>query len=207
MILVGVLLTSGLALIAVEGVGYARGHYNSAFWRLPLDEKLDHVAKHDRAWWWVSIWGLVGLFVMSGGIFGFLYLLADAGEPVLASVALGGYVVALMAWVLGLTVQASGVSRAASQRVETGATPAWIHPLWQGAYVAEGVWVIGTNLAYAVVGVAIVGSGVVADWAGWVALVGGVLTAVVVVVLRDGFPQLGVLIPAILGVALLIEAI
>jgi hypothetical protein len=206
-ILVAVLLLSGLALIAVEGIGYARGHYNSAFWRLPLDEKLDHVADHDRYWWWVSIWSMVGLFSMTAGIFGFAYLLADAGEPVLAWVALGGYVVALMAWVLGLTVQAAGVSQAASQRLQTGATPAWIHPLWQGAYLAEGVWVMGTNLAYSVLGIAILGSGLVADWAGWVALVGGVATALVVVVLRDGFPQLGMLIPAILGVALLIEAI
>ncbi|MGD2060949.1 MAG: hypothetical protein PVF87_08805 [Acidimicrobiia bacterium] len=207
MILVAVLLLSGLALVAVEGVGYVRGRYNSAFWRLPLDEKLDHVADHGRDWWWVSIWSLVGLFSMTAGIFGFANLLADAGEPVLASVALGGYVVALMAWVLGLTVQTAGVSRAASQRVETGVTPAWIHPLWQGAYLAEGVWVIGTNLAYAVMGIAILGSGLVADWAGWVALVGGVATALVVVVVRDGFPQLGILIPAIIGVALLIEAI
>ena len=44
--LVGILLLSGVILLAVEAVGYVRGGYNSAFWKLPLDEKLDHVADH-----------------------------------------------------------------------------------------------------------------------------------------------------------------
>jgi hypothetical protein len=207
MVLVGILLLSGFALIAVESVGYVRGGYNSAFWRLPLDEKLDHVGEHRWAWWWISIWPLVGLFTLSGGVLGFVYLLADAGEPVLAYVGLGGYVVSVAGWVFGLIVQTAAVSEASKQRAEAGVTPAWMHPLWNAAFLAEGLWIVGSNIAYSVVGVAILQSGVVADWAGWVALVGGVLTAVVVLIIRDGAPQLGSLIPAVIGIALLIESV
>jgi hypothetical protein len=204
---VGVLLLAGLVLVAVEAVGYTRGGYSSAFWRLPLDDKLDHVAEHRWEWWWISVWGLVGLFLMSGGVFGLGYLLADAGEPLLASVSLGGFVVAVLAWVWGLLVQASAVSEAAKQRADTGTTPPWLHPLWNGAFIAELSWITGANLAYALIGVTILQTGLVADWAGWVALVAGGLIAVGVLITREGFPQLGYLLPAAIGIALLIESL
>jgi len=206
MVLIGVLLLAALALLLVEAVGYTRGGYNSAFWRLPLDEKLDHVATHRREWWWISIWGLVGLFLLTGGMFGLAYLVAEAGEPVLAYVGLGGYTVAVLAWILGVIFQAAAVSEAAKQRAETGATPTWLHPLWNGAFLAELTWVVGANFAYSVIGVALLQSGLVADWAGWVSLIGGLVIAVGVLIARDGFPQLGHLIPAAIGVALLITA-
>jgi hypothetical protein len=205
-ILVGILLVSALALQAVEGVGYRRGRFDSAFWRLGLDDKLDHVAAHRREWWWVSIWGLVGLFLMSGGVFGLTYLLADSGAGIAASVALGGYAVALFSWVFGQTVQAASVARAATQRGETGRTPDWLQPIWNAGYLAEGMWVIGANLAYALFGVAILQTDVVAGWAGWVALGGGIVIPTVVLVRRDGFPQLGILLPAVIGIAVLIAA-
>ena len=205
MLLVGILLVAGMGLIAVEAVGYNRGGYNAEFWSLPLDDKLDRVALHHREWWWVSIWELVGLFLMTGGLAGLTYLVAAQGEPVLASVAFGGYLVALFAWVFGLIAQAAAVSQAATQRTETGETPSWIHPFWAAGYLAEGAWIIGTNLAYAVIGVAILQSGLVGAWSGWAALGLGVLIPVVVLLTRFGFPQLGLLVPFILGVAVIIE--
>jgi hypothetical protein len=206
MVLVGILLVSGFALIAVESVGSMRGGYNSAFWRLPLDDKLDHVAEHRRDWWWISIWSLVGLFTVTGGWFGFASLLSDGGEPVLAYVALGGFVVSVLGWVVGVAVQGAAISEASKQRTESGVTPDWVHPFWSFAFLLEVYWIAGSNIAFSLFGVAILQTGVVADWAGWVALIGGAVTAVVVLVLRDGFPQLGILLPAVVGVALLIEA-
>ena len=207
MTLVGVLLLSGLALLGVESVGYVRGGYDSAFWKLPLDDKLDHIAAHRWEWWWISMWGLVGLFLLGGGVFGLGYLVADAGEPVLASVAVGGFAVAALAWVNGQIVQAASVSEAAKQRSETGVTPGWLHASWNGAFVAELSWLVGANLAYAVMGAAILRTDFVADWAGWVALIGGVLIAIGVLVAREGFPQLGYLPPAVIGIAVLVESI
>lgn len=206
MVLVAILLLSGFALIGVESIGYTKGGYNSAFWRLPLDEKLDHVVEHRWEWWWISVWPLVGLFTVTGGVFGLAALLAEEGEPVLAYVALGGYVVAVLAWVFGVTVQAAAVSEASKQREESGVTPAWLHPFWNSAYLAELVWIVGSNVVYALLGLSILQTGLLADWAGWIALIGGALTAVVVLMVRGGFPQLGILIPAVLGVALLLEA-
>lgn len=204
--LIGILLMAGIGLIAVEAVGYNRGGYNSKFWKLPLDDQLDHVAQHKWEWWWVSIWELVGLFLMTGGLAGLTYLLAEAGEPVLAFVSFGGYLVALFAWVFGLIAQAAAVSRAAIQRTETGETPNWIHPFRDAGYLAEGAWIIGANLAYAVIGLAILQSGIVGRWSGWAALSLGVLIPVFVLLTRVGFPQLGLLAPFIVGTSLIIES-
>lgn len=207
MLLVGILLVSGLGMIGVEAVGYNRGGYNSEFWKLPLDDKLDRVAQHRREWWWVSIWELVGLFLVTGGLAGFTYLLSSAGEPVLAFVAFGGYLVALFAWVFGLITQAAAVSQAAIQRSETGETPSWVHPFWQAGYFAEGAWIVGTNLAYAVIGVGVLQSGLVGEWAGWAAVGVGLAIPVLVLVTKAGFPQLGLVVPFILGVATIIETL
>ena len=206
MVLVGALLSSGIALMAIESVGYSRGGYNGAFWRSPLDEKLDHVSAHRRDWWWISIWSLVGLFTVTGGVFGLAGILADAGQPVLAYVSLGGYSIAAAGWLFGLSVQTGAVSEAAKQRAETGATPAWLHPLWNAAYLTEIVFIAGSNLAYSLMGLGILRSDLVADWAGWLALVGGLLIAVIVLAMREGFPQLAYILPAVIGIALLIQA-
>ena len=47
MAFVGILLMSGIGMIAVEAVGYQRGGYNSAFWKLPLDDKLENIQLGD----------------------------------------------------------------------------------------------------------------------------------------------------------------
>lgn len=207
MLLTGILLVSGIGVTLLESPGYWRGRFDSAFWKLPLDDKLDHVAARTRHWWWISIWSLVGLFLMSGGLAGLTWLLADQGEAELAFVAYGAYLVTLIAWVFGSIVQPAAVAQAAGQRAETGATPAWIHGFWDAGYLAEGVWVIGSNLAYALFGVAILQSGVTAPWAGWVALVAGLLIPLLVALSRFGFPQLGEVIPFVIGVAVIITSI
>ncbi len=207
MTLVGILLLSGLVLVAVEGVGYSRGGYGSEFWSSPLDDKLDHIAGHRREWWWISLWSLVGLLTMGGGTFGLAALIAEDGEPVLAFVALGVWVVAMVGWVGGLTVQAAGMPQAASQRADSGSTPDWIHPLWWFVYVTEGTWIIGANMAYAVFGLGILLSSSMPVWVGWTSIAGGLLISLGVIVTRDGFPQLAVVVPAVIGVALLLRAL
>ena len=85
-------------------------------------------------------------------------------------------------------------------------TPNWIHPFRDAGYLAEGAWILGTNIAYAVIGVAILQSGLVATWSGWAAIGLGVLIPVVVLVTRVGFPQLGLLVPFIVGISVIIES-
>ncbi len=197
---------AGILLVAGEAVGYIRGGYDSAFWRLTRDDQLDHIARNTGYWWWISIWELVGVFFMTGGVVALASLLAEQGEPVLAFAAVGGYLVGLIGWVFGLVIQTTALSAAAAERAESGVTPVWIQPFWNAAYLAEGAWIVAANLAYAVIGLAIVGSGLLPGWAGWTALALGVAIAIVVVATRNGFPQLAGLAPFIIGVAAVLES-
>jgi len=204
MLLVGILLLSPLLLVAVETPGYTRGGYGSAFWRLPLDQKLDHISSHQTHWWWISIWGLVGLFTLTAGMAGLTALLDDEGEHLLALIAFGVYLASALTWMLGTILQASAISKAADQRAETSETPTWIHPLWTAGWFAEVVWIVGANLAYLVFGIALLNSELVASWAGWVAVIGGTSIPLIVGITRNGFPQLALLVPAGIGVAALL---
>lgn len=206
MLLTGLLLISGLAIVAVEAFGYVPGEYNAAFWKLPLDDKLDHVAQHRREWWWISLWDLVGLILLTGGIFGLATLVAEAGESVVANVALGVYIASATLWLVGLVIQTTAVPQAATQRADTLETPAWIHPLWSAGWVSEVAWITGSNAAYAILGIALLQTDLLASWAGWTALVGGVVIAAVVGITRNGFPQLALLVPAVLGLAAILAA-
>lgn len=206
MLLTGLLLVSGLAIVAVEAFGYVPGGYNAAFWKLPLDDKLEHVARNTRAWWWISLWELAGLILLTGGVFGLATLVAQAGESVVANVALGIYLASAVLWLVGSLIQASAVPQAAQQRLDAGETPPWIHPLWSAGWVSEVAWIMGSNAAYAIMGFALLQTDLLASWAGWTALVGGAVIAGAVGITRTGFPQLAVLVPAVLGVAALLAA-
>lgn len=200
--LVGILLVLGLGASLVGSLSLGAG-YNSAFWRLPMNEKLDHIFNQRRAWWWMSLWELVGLFAMTAGLAGLTWLLVDGGEPVLASVAVGSYVVALIPWQFGLIFQTAGVSRASRSRAETGRTPDWLQPLWDTAYLGEIIWIVGANLAHAIFGLALVQTALVAPWVGWAGLALALVIIASVAIFRDGFPQLGGIVPLLFGIALL----
>ncbi|HSJ36200.1 MAG TPA: hypothetical protein VLB85_14205 [Acidimicrobiia bacterium] len=202
--LAGLMLMAGLVIAAVSaGLGSARG-YSGKFWRLSLDDKLDFVHDHRPDWWWMAVADLAAIFAATAGMAGATYLLADDGAPVLAYAALGGYLLAMSAWVFGLITQTAGAARAATQRAESGATPPWISGMWDACYLAEWVWVIGANLAYVLVGWAILQSGLVAAWAGWAAVVIGIGIPAALAMVRDLAPQLSLLVPFILGIALLV---
>jgi hypothetical protein len=105
------------------GLGSARG-YGGTFWRLSLDDKLDFIHDHRRDWWWIALADLAGVFAVTAGMAGSTYLLADAGAPVLAYASLGGYLLAMSAWVFGLIAQTAGAARAATRRP----SPATLRP-------------------------------------------------------------------------------
>ncbi|MFQ5966124.1 MAG: hypothetical protein ACE5MI_00770 [Acidimicrobiia bacterium] len=203
--LVGFVLLSIVIGVVVEAIGSGRGKFTSAFWRLPLDDKLDHIAQHRNEWWlmgstWVAILG-----VLTAGMVGLAWLLAASGQGTLAWVSLGAYLIGVGAWLWGIFVQTPVTWTAASQRRETGSTPGWLQPFWLAAFMAELSFLILTNLAYAGMGVAIIASSFPAVWAGWVAVGLGVLIPVGVVISRAGFPHLALMAPIVFAVALLIE--
>jgi len=77
--------------------------------------------------------------------------------------------------------------------------------MWAIGWMCELSWVIVANLAFIAVGIAILQGNVVSAWAGWTAAAMGSTITAAVVITRYAFPQLGLLYPIVLGVALLVS--
>lgn len=198
----GVALVGLVPLLVAEAVAYTRGGMLSEFWGWPLDAKLDHIADHRAAWRTMGIVGVAILALVAGGMTG-LAAVVDTG---LGWVSLGIFSLGAVGWLLGVTVQTAGLATAAVERATTGATPGWVQPLWAIGWMCELTWVLAANAAAIGFGVAIVRGDVLAAWAGWTAIVIGLVIVGAVSATRYAFPQMGLLVPIVLGVAALIAA-
>jgi hypothetical protein len=125
----------------------------------------------------------------------------------LAFVSFGLYLVALMSWVLGLLTQSATVYKAAKHRAGSGETPAWIHGFWAAGYLAEWTWVIGANVAVAVVGLALLQSGLVGSWAGWVGVGLGLAIPATALAAQYVFPEMSLIAPFVMGIGLIIQSL
>ena len=182
--------------------GYASG----AFWGSERDRKLEHIAGHRREWAWMHAAWIPLLAVVTAGFVAFALLLAVAGENALAGIGLGLFLVGVLGWVVGVFLQASSGHVAARIRSETGVAPAWLEPVWAAIGWAEVSYVALAQGAYVVWGSAMVDSGFPAARAGWAAIVLGAasLVGIALAPRQLTFPELPLLVPIVVGVALLL---
>lgn len=204
MLIVGWLFIGAFVVSAIgSSVAYRSDGFTGRFWALPLDDKLRHLHTRRRQWRWLSTGQILGLVSMTAGMTGLVSLLDDEGQGTIAFVGFGVYLVSLIAWTVGLIAQTATLPTAATEREETGVTPSWIGAFWSAGYLAESMWVIESNVAYAVFGLAILQSALLAEWAGWVAIGLGLGIPATVAITRYGFPELTQIVPVILGIALI----
>jgi hypothetical protein len=205
--LVGVALLLVVPLLVATGLMSARGGYASgSFWRATRDEKLDRIVDGREYWLWMHVTWVVLLLVLAGGMTGAAFLLAGAGEPALAGIGIGLFLVAVICWLVGVVLQGAPGVIAAELRHERGETPGWLAPLFTVVGWTEVAYVVGTAAAYVVLGAAMVASETPSSWAGWLSIVLGGLTALANVVARDRatFPELPLAVPVVLGVAFVV---
>jgi hypothetical protein len=201
---VGIVLVLIFPLLFVEAPAFFRGGYRTDFWKLPLDEKLDHIAGQPRYWTRMGVVWLPILALSVAGMTAFGFQLASSGSGTLSYLALGAFVFGSVAWLIGSLVQTSAVKQAAELRAASGVTPGWLQAAWSLAWWSELTYIVAANVAFIVWGVAILDTGFPADWMGWTAILLGAITLLLVVFAKEAFPQLGVIVPIILGVALII---
>ncbi len=205
--LVGFILLLLVPLLVADGVIEMRGRYNSAFWTSDLDRKLDHIPGYARHWVWVGIGMILLLAAATAGLSAFSVLLGQAGEETLAAIALGFFLLGAFGFVAAIFLQFGPVELAARVRRDTGATPGWLEPMWTASGWAETTYIILASLAYVVWGLGMVNSAFPSAWAGWASIAIGGLSVVGVMIApaRFGFPQLPLLVPIVVGVALVIS--
>lgn len=203
--IVGIVLLTLVPLVVVDGVLEARAGFMADFWRLPLDGKLDRIADVPRHWAGMGASWIAIVAAVSAGMTGVTMLLVESGDGAIAGLALGAFLVATTGWMIGVISQTVGAGLAARERRETGDTPAWLHPTWMAAWWSEITWVVVSNLALVAWGLAILDSGTIVRWAGWTLIGIGAAVVLGIAWLRDVFPQLALLGPIVLGVALVLS--
>jgi hypothetical protein len=206
--LAGAALVLVVPFVLAAGAVMARGGFASgAFWASERDRKLDHIADHVVAWQWMYVVWFAILAAATGGVTAFALLLARAGEDALAGIGLGLFLLGVLGWLGGIFLQAGPAVVAARIRRETGATPGWLEPLWAAVGWAEPAYIVLASGAYVVWGAAILESGFPSNWAGWVSVVVGGLALAGMAAARDRvtIPELPLLVPVVLGVALVLR--
>lgn len=177
-----------------------------AFWASERDSKVEHIDEHRRQWAGMGIVWVAMLAVATAGISAFGLLLSRSGEEILASIALGLFipgVVSMLASVFALF--GSGGVAARARRV-TGTTPDWLEPMWAAANWAEVSYIVLSGVSYTVFGIGMLRAGFPMMWAAWASVAIGAVSVIgmALVPARVGFPQLPLLVPIVLGFALLI---
>lgn len=202
--LVGVVLLCLVPLLAADGVVSARGKFMSEFWASERDSKLDHIAGHRRQWAVMGIVWVAMLAVATSGISAFGVLLGREGEGVLASIAVGLFVSGVVSMLAAVFVRFGSGGVAAQVRRDAGATPGWLEPMWVSANWAEVTYIVLSGLAYIVSGMGMLRSGFPATWVAWASLAIGAVSVIGMIVApaRVGFPQLPLIVPVALGIAL-----
>jgi len=202
--LIGVALLLVLPLLVATELMSARGGYASAsFWRSTRDEKLDRIVEAREYWLWMHVMWVVLLLVLAGAMSGVGFVLADAGEPALAGIGIGLFLVSVVCWLVGVLLQGPPAAIAAELRHETGKTAGWLVPLFAVVGWMEVAYVAGTAVAYVVLGAAMVAGGTPSGWSGWLSIVLGTVTVLATVLARQRatFPELPLVVPIVLGVA------
>ena len=203
--LAGFVLLLLVPLLVADGVVSARGQFMGAFWASGRDSKLEHIAGHRRHWATMGTVWIAMLAVATAGIGAFGVLLGRGGEGILAAVGLGLFFLGVVSMLAAASTLFGSVGVAAQARRDAEQTPAWLEPMWTAANWSEAVYIVVTGLAYVVFGIGMLRAGLPAAWAVWASVAIGAVSVVGMIAspARFGFPQLPLVVPIVLGFALI----
>ena len=203
--------TTGIALILSTliyhgGLAYLFARAEFGEWlKLPRREKLLIVVKHLNEYRWGFRIIFVGWVVAALGYVMLAALLRDAGDPIISTLAamlfLIGIASAFVFWSFSVTVNVL----AAEETARTSNVPAYYEILQLSAESSLGVYQLLGLLATAGFGWAVLQTGVLPSWIGWMTLGWGVVWAGVFLKTSEGIPLLPMVMQVVIGVSLLLK--
>lgn len=198
--LVGWVLVAGFVVFMIGAVG----------WRLeydrPLAEALPVISGDRRRRAWIHLWMIAAMFTTSAGLAGFATIPDTRVAGVLAIMAAAGYALGALCWVVSLAFRLTVVPWAA-ERVAAGSMPDGFPAFdaWAGSLYV--IHMAASYTMFAVIGVAVLESGNLPHWLGWLGLASGLgfLAGFVATRFAGPFnpPFLAHLYSGVLGVVLL----
>jgi hypothetical protein len=174
---------------------------------VPAREFYESIAAKPRWWQAVNLTFTTGIIVTAMGLALFSTLLHEAGDAIFAELGLVAFLIAAAVWVVQTVSNLSMATWAADEVARTGAVPptaeAWPRAFEQLVHT----YMVLAYVATALFGAGILASGLLAAWAGWLAVIVGITGAASVILTgpRLAIPLLIHVVPAVLGVLLLAQ--
>lgn len=202
----GVLLIVG-SILFLSGAGsyaFVRDKGGPMIFGQPPREWLRLVFEHQALWRQATILFITGVIVTLLGLTLLGSLFRGAGDPAFSQVGLLAFVFGAIMWVINLAARLTLDPWAAKAMVATGEIPEAYKPItaWTGALFV--IFTILTFAALAIYGGAVLVTGLLPGWAGWLAIVYGLAGLLLLVVTRDAPPFLHYLMPILIGALLLL---
>ncbi len=173
--------------------------------RLPRDKQLLIIARHPEVYCWGCRIVLVGWVVAALGYVMLATLLREAGDPIVSTLATVLFLLAIGAAIVFWAFWVTPTLLAAEETARTTIMPAYYPTLQLAAESALGVYQMLALLATAGFGWALLQTGLLPSWVGWLTLGFGVFWAGVFLRTREGIPLLPMVMQLVIGLALLLK--
>lgn len=213
LLLTGVILILGFVVFAVAVMLPERGGIGRRVWSVPHEE----VGRNPRIWRVANL-----LFTASGiasavGVLLVSVFLWVEGSQLLAPVAGVLFLIGSLLWIVFSEYRATVIPWAADHWAQEGETPSTYKPLSLWAYRLGSVYMMLAYLSAAALGGALLEVGFLASWIGYSAILWGSALAGILAIGwpktagEEGtiahIPAWAQIVPAVIGIALIVEAI
>ena len=203
--------TTGIALILSTliyhgGLAYlfTRAQFLEVL-KLPRREKLLIIARHPTDYQRGFRIALMGWIVSALAYVMLAALLRDAGDPIISTLAAALFLIAIALAGVFWAFHLSPTLLAAAETARTSNVPAYYEILQVSAESSLGVYQLLGLMATAGFGWALLQTGLLPSWVGWVTVGWGLLWAGWFLKASEGFPLLPMVMQIVIGLSLLLK--
>ena len=173
--------------------------------KLPRRERLLIIARHPDAYRWGFRIVLVGWVVAALGYVMLAVLLRDAGDPMISTLAAVLFLIGIASAFVFWAFSVSPTLLAAEEMARTSNVPVYYEILQLSAESSLGIYQLLGLLATAGFGWALLQTGLVPGWVGWMTLGFGVAWAGVHLRSDETIPLLPMVMQVVIGISLLLK--
>ena len=168
----GIFLIAGFFIFFVAAFSSGPIH-----WRLGAVEYLESVDSHRTVWYWVNGCFLVSVMLTVVGFAAFTSVLRDAGDRLLSELGMVAYLFGAVFWIISLVFRVTLEVWAAREMAQSGVLPIGFEAWQQWAAMLFAIYMVIGYLSVAAYGGALLGTGLLARWLGWTAVIFGLAGA------------------------------